>query len=72
MAKSILRCYCVTRVPGLGQSLHYALDVINDANDPVGVGCPPVDDGINADGDAIARQNLRTQKYREGRAGRER
>ncbi len=34
------------------------LYVIDDANDSVRMRRPPVDDGVHADGDAVARQNL--------------
>lgn len=39
---------------------HILLDVVNYTDDAVGVGRAPVDDGVHADGDTIARQNLAT------------
>ena len=43
------------RIPAL-------LDVINDADDPIRMRRSPVNDGVDADSDAVARQNLCRRK----------
>ncbi len=38
--------------------IYLVLDVVHDADDPVGVRGAPVDDGVHANGHAVAGQNL--------------
>ncbi len=42
----------------LGLFGYLVLDVVDHADDPVGVRGAPVDDGVHADGHAVAGQNL--------------